>query len=78
MSKATTASQSDSGPDQPYGNLGRNKIEAHRPPTKYEIKIGEGATHYRTFEYKDFLKVDGVSLKRWIEAKDDKLRYYRY
>ena len=50
-------------------------IEAHRPPTKSEIKFGYGAVHYRTFPIEEWKKPDG-SLKKWIKA-DDGLRYYR-
>ena len=51
-------------------------ITAHRPPTAYEIKFGYGAIHYRDFELALWLKADGT-LKKWIKAKNDGLRYYR-
>ena len=53
-----------------------HEIVGYRNPTAYEIKFGYGATHYRTFDREDWLKSDG-SLKQWIKASDDGLRYYR-
>jgi len=50
-------------------------VEYHREPTKYEIKFGEGATHYRSFPMSECVKPDG-RLKKWFVA-DDGLRYYR-
>lgn len=50
-------------------------ITGHRNPTKYEIKFGYGAIHYREFPLSIWVKPDG-SLKKWIKA-DDGLRYYR-
>lgn len=54
----------------------KQTITGHRSPTKYEIKFGEGAIHYRDFDYDEWLKVDGCTLKVWIVANDG-LRYYR-
>ena len=51
-------------------------VEYHRPPTKEEIKFGEGATHYMSFDICDVLKPNG-RLKRWVRCKYDGLRYYR-
>jgi len=53
-----------------------NTIAGHRPPTKAEIKWGYGATHYKEFDKKQWLKKDG-SLKVWIKCPEDGLRYYR-
>lgn len=50
-------------------------VTYHRNPTKWELKFGEGATHYRDFPLKECLKPDN-SLKKWLLA-DDGLRYYR-
>ncbi len=51
----------------------KQEIEAHRPPTKGEIKFGEGATHYRTFQIGEVLNNKG-DIKKWFIA-DDLLRY---
>ena len=53
------------------------EAQYHRPPTKGEIKFGEGATHYRTFDLEDCCHRGTRILKRWFVAKDDGLRYYR-
>jgi len=50
-------------------------ITGHRPPTPWEIKFGEGATHHRDFPLAEWQRADG-SFKKWIKA-DDRLRYYR-
>ena len=53
------------------------EIECHRPPTKAEIKSGEGATHYRSFPLSIIgLKKGKAMWKDWFVAPDDKLRYY--
>lgn len=49
-------------------------ITCHRPPTAWEIRFGEGATHYRDFPLLEIVKPDG-SMKVWFVA-DDRLRYY--
>jgi hypothetical protein len=48
----------------------------HRNPTKYEIKFGEGAIHYRTFPVDECCHPGTRYLKQWFVA-DDGLRYYR-
>ena len=53
----------------------KKEIEYHRKPTAYEIKFGYGATHYRDFEPKDYLKKDGKTIKKRIKAKNDGLIY---
>lgn len=45
-----------------------------RKPTKTEIKLGYGATHYRDFEITECFDENG-NFKRQIIASDDKLRY---
>jgi hypothetical protein len=56
--------------------LNNQVIELHRQPTEYELKFGHGATHYRDFLINDVLNKKG-ELKKWIAAKDEKVRYYR-
>lgn len=64
------------------GNLGYNltilnkmrDITYHRKPTASEIRFGYGATHYKDFTKKDFLKHDG-SIKKRIKDKSDGLIY---
>lgn len=51
-------------------------VEYHRHPTLYEIKFGEGATHYKDFDLEFCLKTDGT-LKRWVKCPYSGLRYYR-
>ena len=46
-----------------------------RKPTPAEISFGNGATHYRDFEFADCLNKFG-RIKRWFVSKDDGLRYY--
>jgi hypothetical protein len=54
-----------------------HQIEYHRNTfTAWEIKFGECATHYKTFDIIDLLKADGT-LKKWIKCPYDGLRYYR-
>lgn len=48
----------------------------HRSPTKYEIKFGLGATHYRDFAIEECCWPGTRFLKTWFVA-DDGLRYYR-
>ena len=53
-------------------------VEYHRKPTAWEIKFGEGATHYLTINVNDVTKADG-SLKRWTKNpynENDNNRYY--
>lgn len=60
-----------------FKKLGRKTpktLTYHRKPTGYEIQFGYGATHYRDFEPKDFLKEDGTIKKR-IKAENDGLIY---
>lgn len=54
----------------------KTTVEYYRNPTAYEIKFGEGATHWLTVLKSDVTKKDG-SLKRWFINPIDKLRYYR-
>lgn len=51
-------------------------VTYHRPPTAYELKFGEGATHYRVFVVEAVVHRGTRILKRWFVA-DDGLRYYR-
>ena len=52
----------------------KNTYEYWRNPTKYELKFGEGAIHWRTFtDYEIGLNLKG-ELKKWFIA-DDGLRY---
>lgn len=48
----------------------------HRNPTKYELKFGYGAIHYREFPISEVVKPDG-RIKKWFVSPDDGLRYYR-
>ena len=51
-------------------------ITYHRKPTEYEIKFGEGATHYKDFET-CFCWNDKTDMpKRWLVCPIDGLRYY--
>jgi len=52
------------------------EIEGRRKPTTYEIKFGEGATHYKTFPVELWVDKNGLS-KCWIKCPEDGLRYYR-
>lgn len=49
-------------------------VQYHRKPTKGEIKFGEGATHYKTFD--SYLCEKNGRLKNWIICPVDGLRYY--
>lgn len=51
-------------------------ITLHRNPTAAEIRFGEGAIHYKDFEYSKLRKLDGT-LKLWVKCPYDGLRYYR-
>jgi hypothetical protein len=53
------------------------EMQYHRPPTPYEIRFGDGATHYRTFPVEDCCHTGTRIHKRWFKAADDGLRYYR-
>lgn len=53
--------------------LNEKEITYWRNPTKWEIKFGEGAIHYRNFLYNEVVKKNG-ELKRWF-LSEDKLRY---
>lgn len=52
-------------------------VTYRRPPTKFEIRFGHGATHYRNFAVEDCCKNGTRVLKKWFKAEDDGLRYYR-
>jgi hypothetical protein len=52
------------------------ECEYHRNPTEYEIKFGEGATHYRNFTVKECCFTSTRIKKQWFIASDDGLRYY--
>lgn len=52
------------------------EAEYHRKPTPYEIKFGEGATHYATFHVEQCCFPGTRILKKWFVA-DDGLRYYK-
>jgi hypothetical protein len=54
-----------------------SKVDYHRPPTKGDIKFGNGATHYRTFAVEECCHPGTRILKRWFVAQDDGLKYYR-
>jgi len=57
--------------------LNSQELECKRPPTKGELKFGEGATHYRSFPLSVVgLKKNKAIWKDWFIAPDDKLRYY--
>lgn len=49
-------------------------IEYWRNPTKEEIKFGNGAIHYRDFEFEDCFDENDF-LKEKIKSTDDKLVY---
>ena len=52
-------------------------IQCHWPPTKGEVKFGEGAIHYRDFPLSVIgLKKGKAAWKDWFKAPDDGLRYY--
>lgn len=49
-------------------------IECNRQPNAYELKMGNGATHYRTFMKSDITNSKG-ELKKWFKCPSDKLNY---
>jgi hypothetical protein len=52
-------------------------IQCHRQPTKFEIKQGYGAIHYRNFPLSVIGLKKGLAMwKNWFIAPDDGLRYY--
>jgi hypothetical protein len=53
------------------------EITYHREPTPWEIKFGEGATHYATFAVEDVCWPGTRFAKRWFVSPYDGLRYYR-
>ena len=53
----------------------KKEIEYHRKPTKWEIKFGEGATHYKNFSLNLCKKSNG-ELKNWLICPIDGLRYF--
>ena len=55
-------------------NLDHQTTEYHRPPTDYELKFGEGATHYREFKLSEIGINKKGNLKQWFIANDG-LRY---
>ena len=55
--------------------INKQVITAHREPTAYEIKFGEGATHYRDFTMSEIGITKTGNIKKWFKA-DDGLRYY--
>ena len=52
------------------------ELEYHRPPTPFELKLGYGATHYRTFTIEEACFPGTRIAKEWFIA-DDGLRYSR-
>lgn len=56
--------------------INKQEINCHRPPTKGEIKFGEGATHYRDFTLAEIGITKKGEIKKWFIAPNDKLRYY--
>jgi hypothetical protein len=56
--------------------VNKQKVECRRNPTEFEIKFGNGATHFRDFKLGQLVKRNG-DLKSWFIAPDDKLRYSR-
>jgi hypothetical protein len=57
--------------------MNSHEIECHRPPTKGEVKFGEGAIHYRNFPLSVIgLKKGKGMWKDWFISPDDGLRYY--
>jgi len=56
--------------------LNMKKYTYHRRPTEFEIKFGEGATHYADFSEKVCKKKKNGELKKWLISPYDKLRYY--
>ena len=54
--------------------LNGSGIVYHRGPNAYELKIGHGATHYRTFD-RELVTNRAGNLKKWFKCKDDGLNY---
>jgi hypothetical protein len=54
----------------------RTTITYHRNPTKYEIKFGEGAIHYKEFTLDECWNDKKDDFKRWLICPVDGLRYY--
>ena len=52
-------------------------ITYHRGPTAYELRFGEGATHYAEFSIEDCCFAGTRIAKRWFVSPWDGLRYYR-
>jgi hypothetical protein len=57
------------------GRIYANLITYHRNPTPWEIKFGEGATHYKDFRRSQCTKPNGCR-KQWLICPIDGLRYY--
>lgn len=53
------------------------QVEYHRDPTPWEIRFGEGASHWKAFKLPAVMKSNG-DLKKWVKCPHDKLRYSRY
>ncbi len=51
-------------------------ITYHRKPTAYEIKFGEGATHYKEFDACFCWNDKTDKPKKWLICPIDGLRYY--
>ena len=52
-------------------------VTSHRAPTQAELRMGYGATHYRSFPVAEIVHPGTRIPKRWFVAPDDGLRYYR-
>lgn len=52
------------------------EVTFHRKPTEWEIKFGEGATHYKDFKIKDLKVINGNTPKR-LKCPVDGLIYTR-
>lgn len=52
------------------------ECEYHRKPTASEVRFGYGAIHHRAFPVAECTHPDRT-LKVWLVAPDDGLRYYR-
>ncbi len=51
-------------------------ITYHRNPTKRELKFGEGAIHYKDFDYDLVWDSKNDRPKAWVKCPIDGLRYY--
>lgn len=58
--------------DEYYDEKG--DIQAHREPTKAEIKFGYGATHYASFSRSECIGKNG-KIKKWFKSHRDNLTY---